>query len=462
MLEKHRQSLSNTSQANVTETQTAISNTFSNTSQANVTETQVTVSNTSQANTTASQAISSTISQKDRFLASWDSFLSSRKLLRQRIEQAESSLDKQKRLARENQPPTKSAKVFHWVKDISSNGYVREQVSKRWRQHTLGEYSSKQARYDSYLNEWDCCSELGSDDEEDDHYNEEGLEEDTPFEDYDQMNAESLAPQKTSIGSDIHLDHIDDTEEAPPICHQPQDASFCPSVDGLEEEVLEVAYTFFGFIPPLPPPNVPTITDQQQQKHLMKFLGFTWIESCSELFLRPRILSLADFIDQISSSKVTHISKDVWDVNRENRTSVMLMQRFKCILEISGPKGPLFMFDFREYSTVKWKLTVTSAAHALLICRLHTSFEEKDIALYLVRRGIPFYTLQDATTLHQVSPIKEKPMQRPIRPLGHDFTLLDYTAYLDQCRLLMQQKRLRAALLRGGYLWRVALSGNVF
>ncbi len=126
----------------------------SNISQLNVVETRAFSSNTSQSNVTEMQAVAPNISSKDRFLASWNYFLSSRKLLRQRIELAETSLDKQKRLARENQPPTKSAKVFHWTKDISSNGYVREQVSKRWRQHTLGEYSSKQARYDSYLNEW--------------------------------------------------------------------------------------------------------------------------------------------------------------------------------------------------------------------------------------------------------------------------------------------------------------------
>ncbi|KJA12662.1 hypothetical protein HYPSUDRAFT_119721, partial [Hypholoma sublateritium FD-334 SS-4] len=52
--------------------------------------------------------------------------------------------------------------------------------------------------------------------------------------------------------------------------------------------------------------------------------------------------------------------------------------------------------------------------------------------------------------------------QCPVRPVGHVFTLLDYTAYLNQCRVLMQQTRLRAALLRGGYLWRVALSAMYF
>ncbi len=194
----------------------------------------------------------------------------------------------------------------------------------------------------------------------------------------------------------------------------------------------------------------------------MKFLGFSWIESCSELFLRPRFLSLVDFIEKISTSKVTHISKDVWDVNRENRASITLTQRFKCILEIAGPKGPLYMFDFRELSTVKWKLTVTTAAHALLVCRLHANFEEKDIALYLVRRGIPFHTLQDATTLHHITLIKEKPMQHSVRPFCHGFTLLDYTAYLDRCRVLMQQKRLRAALLRGGLSLEGGYIGDVF
>ncbi len=70
----------------------------------------------------------------------------------------------------------------------------------------------------TYLNEWDCCSELGSDDEGDDDNNEDSLEEGTPFEDYDQISAEPLAPQNTSIGSHSHLDHIDDSEELPPIC----------------------------------------------------------------------------------------------------------------------------------------------------------------------------------------------------------------------------------------------------
>ncbi|KJA26032.1 hypothetical protein HYPSUDRAFT_107106, partial [Hypholoma sublateritium FD-334 SS-4] len=101
--------------------------------------------------------------QKDRFLSSWNIFLLSRKSLRQRIDQAETSLDKQKRLLRERRPPTKSAKVFYWTTDTTSDGYIRKQVSKKWREDTLGDYSTKQARYDSHFNEWDCSSQFGSD-----------------------------------------------------------------------------------------------------------------------------------------------------------------------------------------------------------------------------------------------------------------------------------------------------------
>ncbi len=236
------------------------------------------------ANSNATETVaSSNISPTEKFLASWHIFLSSRKLLRQRIEQTETSVEKEKRLARERQPPTKSAKVFHWTKDTLGS-YVRELVPKRWREDTLGEYCSKQTQYDSYLNEWDCCSELGSDDGMDDHGDNEGPEEESHFEDYDQLNVERLALQMTSTGVD---DPVDDNEDWLPFCYQPQDTAYCPSIDGLEEEVLEEAHMYFGYISPLPPVTLPAITDVQQQKHVMRFLGFSWTASFSALFNRP-------------------------------------------------------------------------------------------------------------------------------------------------------------------------------
>ncbi len=128
-----------------------------------------------------------TSTSMERFLASWNQFYTLRQASNRRMEQAETTLEKEKRVARERQPPTASAKVFCWVKDPESNGYIREQVSKKWRQDTLGGYSTKQARYDSFANEWDCSSEFGSDDESDSVTEDFETEEDF-FIDYDRAN----------------------------------------------------------------------------------------------------------------------------------------------------------------------------------------------------------------------------------------------------------------------------------
>ncbi|KJA13949.1 hypothetical protein HYPSUDRAFT_150974, partial [Hypholoma sublateritium FD-334 SS-4] len=105
--------------------------------------------------------------EREKCPPSWKEFFASREALNKRLEITETASDKQKRLSREKKPPTQSAKVFRWVKDHTSERYIREQVSKKWRQDTLGDYSSNQIRYDSFSNEYDCSSQFGSDDESD-------------------------------------------------------------------------------------------------------------------------------------------------------------------------------------------------------------------------------------------------------------------------------------------------------
>ncbi|KJA13948.1 hypothetical protein HYPSUDRAFT_110829, partial [Hypholoma sublateritium FD-334 SS-4] len=46
----------------------------------------------------------------------------------------------------------------------------------------------------------------------------------------------------------------------------------------------------------------------------------------------------------------------------------------------------------------------------------------------------------------------------PNRPVNYQFTIRDYAAYMEQCEVLLGQPRSRAALLRGGYLWRASVT----
>ncbi|KJA21984.1 hypothetical protein HYPSUDRAFT_202479 [Hypholoma sublateritium FD-334 SS-4] len=384
-------------------------------------------------------------------LPAWQIFLDQRKALTRRMEQTETEREREIRLARARKPPTKTAKVFCWFKDNDTNLYIREQVSKKWREDTLGDYSAKQIRYDSFLNEYDCCSEFGSDNEsdEDEEDGDEGI-----FIDYDQTSKEG-SDLPVSLPESSLDPFFDEKDGLPSLFNSGKDFQFIPTLDGLEEEVINTAFLYFGYLSPLPAPPQPPLTSKSQQKNFCRFLGIAWNEIYSALFDRPRILALVDFVSRISGKG--DISPDEWDVEQGNRACVALMERFKLIREVQGPNGPLFMFDFQEHSTVQWKLTLTTASHALLVCRLSPELQERDIALYLLQNGIPFYTLQDWETI-PLRPSYDQRCIHPSRPFKYNFTLRDYVAYVAQCYVLLCQPRLRAAILQGGYLWRAAVS----
>ncbi len=239
----------------------------------------------------------------------------------------------------------------------------------------------------------------------------------------------------------------------PQSLHSPLSVSY---LDMYEEEIVGTASIFFGYLPPLPAPATPALLETSRQKHFLRTLGFSWNANSPSLFNRPRILALVDFIQKFSKQAV--ILVDEWDLSRGNRACVAFAARFQLFREVEGPNGPLFMLHLREQATVKWTLTLTTATHALLVCRMHPQFQERDIATYLLRRGIPFYTLQDAETLPTKPLSNAKISEHPFRPYEFVFDIRDYEAYVNQCRYILYRSRGRVALLRGGYLWRVAVS----
>ena len=120
------------------------------------------------------------------------------------------------------------------------------------------------------------------------------------------------------------------------------------------------------------------------------------------------------------------------------------------------------MFDFKERSTVKWKLTVTKASHALLVCRLDSQLDESNLAYYLLQNGIPFHTLQLSNTLSRTPISRHPPLVVPFHCANYIFTSWDYEAFRQQCHVIFKQPRGRAALLRGYYPWRLTINNISF
>ena len=126
---------------------------------------------------------------------------------------------------------------------------------------------------------------------------------------------------------------------------------------------------------PVPPFQNPVLKSKTDMR---RFLGIPWESLTLSAFKTDQILATATFIKQLYT-KGSSILVDVWDVYRENCQSIFFSACLKAVCCFEVPEN-LFMFDFKEHSTVKWKLTVKTAAHALLVCQLDPKIDETGLA----------------------------------------------------------------------------------
>src|SRR5271168_1246968 len=222
-------------------------------------------------------------------------------------------------------------------------------------------------------------------------------------------------------------------------------------------EVHCILYLYFGYIPNIPIPQFqdPVLESETDMRRFVRFLGMTWDDLPLSGFKTDQISAAATFA-KLLYTKESSIPADIWDLCRENRQSVLFSAHLKAV----HPVGEnLFMFDFGKHSTVKWKLTVTTPAHALLICRLDPQLDEISLAHYLLENGIPFHTLQASTTLSRSPLSTHPPLVIPSRNADYEFSWRDYEAFRQQCHVIFKQARGgRAALLKGYYPWRLAIN----
>ena len=176
----------------------------------------------------------------------------------------------------------KSAKVFHWV-EASSGQFVREAISKKWREDTLADYSDKQKRYNSFDNEWDCCTGWGSDNECDSDCDDDA---DASFLINDEKVREENAPYRAAGFPAPNPDpHEYDSEWLQ-----------TPSVNTtFEDEIVDIAQFFFSFVCPLPTPSLGPPIDPTNRKKALKLLGLSW-DKLVDVFTQPRALLALDFL----------------------------------------------------------------------------------------------------------------------------------------------------------------------
>ena len=275
----------------------------------------------------------------------WAEFISRRKERYEEAVKRETPQQQQVRLSRLRNPPKVSAKVFEWVEDENGDLY-RQATSKKMREDNLGNYPARQIHYDPIENEYDCCREYDSgafgepfDDDIDDYL---------CWDDDDvgiiQVDDDKIVSARVP-SPDVE---IDDSWNLPSMTEAPHPLSS----DNFIAEVHRILYLYFGYTPVVPTLTFddPILKTEADRQRFIRFLGISCRDLPVSAYETAQISAAATFVHHLHT-KGSSISTDEWDLRRENRQSIFFSARLKAIRCVGEN---LFMFDFKNHSTVKW------------------------------------------------------------------------------------------------------------
>lgn len=360
------------------------------------------------------------IPQRDDPMEVLNNFFQKRQARNARLLEKETAVDRQRRMSREKNPPTVSAPVYVWDWDFDhSHLYTRTLSRVANRESTLQSYGHDQKRYDPFFNEWNCSDMLGE-----------------AYEAGDEVDDNWRTMNENPADFPYQLFQAD------------------PEVDSL----LRVTRLYYGFVPPLPLPD--RVPEECKPVECLRTAVLTGIPEAKEnlaFFNQPTVRLCVKFLRHFWQAPLLKPPVESWDVFLSNRLCVASSQRIHTIQTVVTEKGEsLYMFNFGSLSTVPWRISVHSAAVALLICRLPSALaDENDIATYLVKNGIKFRTLRLSSDLRSAPQERHHPMLTRLRVATDKFSAADYDSYLQDVATFVRQRHGRAALLAGGILWRI-------
>jgi hypothetical protein len=339
------------------------------------------------------------------------------------------------------QPPRTSCPVYVWDwNDDEPPKFVRMRIRNNEREETLNSHSDEQKKYNAFNNEWDCCREWGEDPDDDD---------------YVEPLPEHLQPPKTA----------DDLK-----------------AERLAREVGRLLYEYYGWVVPIPLPDTDNISIREEnRKSLIAVLGLQTVLPSSPFFNTPLAKAAIGFIKLLAGKETARPSADEWNLMVENRLSLTYTHTLGSIRAIRQGEEVWYMFDFGLCRTVPWNLAVPTAVTALMVCCLKERLDEtmkdrldetmkdrldetmKDrldesaVARELVLEGVRFHTILRHDVLECAEPEVPTLTFLPMRLSDHVFNKRDHDFYCRQCREILSSPRAWAALMRGGFIWRLAL-----
>lgn len=370
----------------------------------------------------------------------WKSYFQRMAALHLVLEQKESHMQRGKRLDRERHsrsfeaPGKKGATVFYW-EEYDSGFRFRRQVPRADVEELWETYASSQKRYDDFWDEWDICSEFDPDAIRD-----------------DDDNMVDMPP--TTLASPIPLTQPDTTVwmDVDPN-YQPE--SVTPP--GFKDTVYAVAQFRYGITVDSPGG---TVSSRPEWPVACRALGCTAPESdaANNQRLRVAIMDAVGYLLDASHRTDRLDPIPLCDLHIRNPNYILRRREF--VTSIRSEKtgaGLVFWIDainLHPSRNAQWRLIVEDPVTALECLRRRWGPHSVDIAYELYSRGCAFQTC----ILSNCPPVHDRPVTIGLgyRLSGYKPCMRDYVTYEGIRNNFLTTPRARAALLKGGIVWRLA------
>lgn len=374
-----------------------------------------------------------------------------------RLQAQETPAAQQARLNRERKPPIQRVPVYLW--DIDENDptkLVCSAVRASEREDTLCNLTGSQSVYFSSLNVWHCSWVLdagpGGYDESDDEY--EGC----PVEEGEIIEKAPPPPTTTTLYTD------DADGRGAPVQFQVAQqlnsetaASACTP-----ERALKHIRHNFGYLPPIPYPvlsEIPAIPEERAQRvSFARSIGWAlgqvgvqeFLETVEARMLYQFYMQLAKLTPGHPGSFANLVNCDLSPACHSplaTNSNVALLRK----MTMSDGSAVYFLNVPGDL-----RVAVASPMVALAMCRaLPPSPPVNEIIDFLVESGAHFHTFQRASSLPpQPTPLPFAPAI-PLKTRNYRFTRQDFERYVTLVEIMLQEPRLRAVTMRGGYIWRL-------
>ncbi|KAF6741771.1 hypothetical protein DFP72DRAFT_1128797 [Ephemerocybe angulata] len=403
------------------------------------------------------------------------------------LREKETAAGRERRENRERENPIKTAPVCVWETDPANPADLKSYiVNSKQREDEIETHSEAQRVYFSSLNAWHLCRDLAiGEGWTDEHDEVDDDDEDLGYQAalWKAANDQRFPPPAPSCpplpqpapSSPVRAPSPPPAPSNPEPTERFRDAGTSTGTNDdegpmVERQISADMATYFGFVAPIPYPeqdsfakdDFPIHKDNRTKVWFMRALGYPlerpgvsgFLQSVTGVLVWKFYQAFSEKRERDKPAKALGNHFDL-DPGCHSPLSARCLDVMRVVSRPS-PLPPMYVFTFEG----PYLLAVHCPAIALAVCRLYHRGMETIVRTFN-DIGVQFNTLARVPGPTPTIRPSPSPFSLPVRPENYNFEADDYWSYRRLLESVTHGRRMRAAGMRGGILWRIC-AGSLY